>query len=184
MDHYEKILEGIVKIISTTEKSDVGFVNIRDYIDETCPEFREREDEEIRKAILELVRQSSEILEKRNQEQMITYLEKQGKKKLEWSKEDERISKTIIINIENLQFSRDMQEKYHHKPNTSEDYYQIMIDWLKSLKDRVGYEADCTTKKNWRPSEKQIKALSNVLSLKEIKYDVLSELLKCLKKLK
>jgi len=157
MDHYEKILEGIVKIISTTEKSDVGFVNIRDYIDETCPEFREREDEEIRKAILELVRQSTEILEKRNQEQMIAYLEKQSKEKREWSEEDEK----MFVNIKDS------------LRNTNKDYRRE-IDWFNLLK----------LQRQWRPSEKQINALSDVLSLKEIKYDVLSELLKCLKKLK
>ena len=157
MDHYEKILERIVKIISTTEKSDVGFVNIRDYIDETCPEFREREDEEIRKAILELVRQSSEILEKRNQEQMIAWLEKQSKEKLEWSEEDEK----MFVNIKDS------------LRNTNKDYRRE-IDWFNLLK----------LQRQWRPSEKQINALSDVLSLKEIKYDVLSELLKCLKKLK
>lgn len=54
-----------------------------------------------------------------------------------WSKEDDKILKSIIINIENLQFSEDMREKYHHIPNANKSYYQIKIDWLKSLKDRV-----------------------------------------------
>lgn len=64
-------------------------------------------------------------------------LEKQGEQKpVEWSEEDERMLKTIIINIENLQFSEEMQEKYYHMPSANKDYYQIRIDWLKSLKDR------------------------------------------------
>lgn len=45
------------------------------------PELEESEDERIRKAILELVRQSSEILDKQNQNNMIAWLEKQGEQK-------------------------------------------------------------------------------------------------------
>jgi len=41
------------------------------------PELRESGDERIRKAILELVRQSSAILDKQNQNNMIAWLEKQ-----------------------------------------------------------------------------------------------------------
>lgn len=41
------------------------------------PELRESEDDEVRKAIIELVKQSSEILDKQNQNNMINWLEKQ-----------------------------------------------------------------------------------------------------------
>ena len=44
------------------------------------PELKESEDEKIRKGILELVRQSSEILDKQNQNKMIAWLDMQGKK--------------------------------------------------------------------------------------------------------
>ena len=43
------------------------------------PELKESEDERIRKAILELVKQSSHILNPMNQKSMIAWLEKQGK---------------------------------------------------------------------------------------------------------
>ena len=63
----------------------------------------------------------------------------------------------------------------NRKGDTDEIYQQEQdVNWIKSLKDRY----------TWKPSEKQINALSDVLSIKDIKYDVLSELLKCLKKLK
>lgn len=42
------------------------------------PELKESEDERTRKGILELVRQSSEVLDKQNQNNMIAWLEKQG----------------------------------------------------------------------------------------------------------
>lgn len=49
MKDYKKILEGVMNIINTTENSDIGFVNICDYISENCPELTESEDEKIRK---------------------------------------------------------------------------------------------------------------------------------------
>ena len=45
------------------------------------PELKDSEDEKIRKAILELVRQSSEILGMQNQSNMLAWLEKQGERK-------------------------------------------------------------------------------------------------------
>jgi hypothetical protein len=52
MKDYKKLLEGVVNIINTTEKSDIGFANICSYIGENCPEFKESEDEEIRKGLI------------------------------------------------------------------------------------------------------------------------------------
>lgn len=49
MKDYKKIFEGIVDIIRTTEKSDIGFANICTYIGENCPELHESEDKKIRK---------------------------------------------------------------------------------------------------------------------------------------
>ena len=51
MKDYKKILEGVVNIISTTEKSDIGFANICSYIGDNCPELAESEDERIRKEL-------------------------------------------------------------------------------------------------------------------------------------
>lgn len=50
------------------------------WIYKLLPELKESEDEKIRKGILELVRQSTEILDKQNQNKMIAWLEEQGKK--------------------------------------------------------------------------------------------------------
>ena len=43
--NYKEILEGVVDIIRTTEKTDIGFANICTYIGENCPELAESEDE-------------------------------------------------------------------------------------------------------------------------------------------
>ena len=52
MKDYKKILEGVVSIISTTEKSDIGFVNICTYIGENCPELKVFDDERLRKTTI------------------------------------------------------------------------------------------------------------------------------------
>ena len=51
MKDYKKILEGVVNIINTAEKSDIGFANICTYIGENCPELKESEDESMVKFI-------------------------------------------------------------------------------------------------------------------------------------
>lgn len=44
MKNYKEILEGVVNIINTTEKSDIGFANICAYISENCSEIKENEE--------------------------------------------------------------------------------------------------------------------------------------------
>lgn len=60
----------------------------------------------------------------------------------------------------------------------SEDAVKKVSDWLKSLNDRV------LPQNTWKPSDEQMDALNDVISSRDIKYDVLSELWKDLKKLK
>lgn len=77
---YKKILEGVVDIINTTEKSDIGFANICTYIGEKCPELQdqESEDEKIRKWLIDWAKavnwsEQFTITKK----QVLTWLEKQ-----------------------------------------------------------------------------------------------------------
>lgn len=72
MKDYKKILEGVVNIINTTEKSDIGFVNICTYLDENCPELRESEDEKIKKEILDYIDKATGC------KRWVAWLEKQG----------------------------------------------------------------------------------------------------------
>ena len=75
---YKEILKGIVNIINTTEKSDVGFVNICNYIGENCPELKESEDEKIRKSIIAIL---DNYIDDDNtiKPAIMNWLEKQGK---------------------------------------------------------------------------------------------------------
>jgi len=104
------------------------------------PELREEsEDERIRKAILELVKQSSAILDKQNQNNMIAWLEKQGKnlimakspqlgeQKPAWSKEDKEMLREALVLIETVE-----------DKNKVKDCFLGVKTWLKSLKGRIG----------------------------------------------
>ena len=86
------------------------------------PELRESDDEVIRKAILELIRQSSEILDKQNQNNMITWLEKQGEKTSTWSEDDERIREELIKHL------KDGVEGY--MPAGSSEDYTRWLSWV------------------------------------------------------
>lgn len=79
---YEKILKGIVQIINTTEKSDIGFANICTYIGENCPELAESEDERIRKEIRVILLNTdfSRFALDYTFADMLAWLEKQGEK--------------------------------------------------------------------------------------------------------
>ena len=82
MKDYKKILEGVVNIINTAEKSDIGFANICTYIGENCPELKESEDERIRGNIIATIHlYYGEPLEDEAKE-MIAWLEKQGEQKI------------------------------------------------------------------------------------------------------
>ena len=74
MKDYKKMLRGVVNIINTTEKSDIGFTNICTYISENCPELKESEDERIRKEIIGL----EYISKATGCKEWIAWLKKQG----------------------------------------------------------------------------------------------------------
>lgn len=79
--------------------------------------------------------------------------------KLSWSEEDEKILNNLIdyIKVDDaLQYSE-----------------KQVVDWLKSLRPQ----------NRWKPSDEQMDALNDVISSRDIKYDVLSELWKDLAKL-
>lgn len=79
MKDYKKILEGVIYIISTTEKSDIGFANICTYIGEKCPELKESEDEKIVDAIRKALESKIEDLGNGvTRTACLAWLEKQG----------------------------------------------------------------------------------------------------------
>ena len=106
---------------------------------------------------------------------------KKGEKSA-WSEED-----AYLLNetIQHLKLLIEIDKAKHCACDVQ--YYQRDIDWLKSLKDRVGCEANFTT--TWKPSEEQIhwlKWAKNTMPDTEIANEaeaVLEDLLEQLKKL-
>ena len=104
MKDYKKILEGVVNIINTTEKSDIGFANICAYIGENCPELKESEDEKIRKVLigwinLEPSTSFNDTFDGFSKEQILAWLEKQG----EHNPADKAEPKFKIGDLEDIQ---------------------------------------------------------------------------------
>ena len=96
MNAYEKKYKEALKLATKAKNNaslSKGTLKILGII---FPELKESEDEKIRKGIIELVKQSSEILDKKNQEQMLDWLEKQGVKTSKWTEADKTIMEDII----------------------------------------------------------------------------------------
>ena len=125
---YEKILKGIVQIINTAEKSDIGFVDICTYIGKNCPELAESDDERIRKEILEFVTIVADS--KSNKMEWIAWLEKQAPKP-KWSEEDEKNWCGIIDEIEANKSTAPI-----HDIKT----YDRFLSWMDNIKQRMGGE--------------------------------------------
>lgn len=80
MKDYKKILKGVINIIATTEKTDIGFAHICSYLSDNCDELFESEDERIRKAIIEHFEGSHSSMypyKGFTKEQILAWLEKQ-----------------------------------------------------------------------------------------------------------
>lgn len=69
-----------------------------------------------------------------------------------WSEEDEYQINTIL---HGLDLKREIYKKQGNE--VEERRYNAQYNWLKSLKDRVGCEVNCTTTKEWKPSDEEQK---------------------------
>lgn len=137
---YKEILKGIVNIINTTEKSDVGFANICSYVGENCPELKESEDEQMAKHIIDIVKCKGYDAAKDENfyAAEIAWLEKQGEKKVSWSEEDEYRAERLLGWLDTL------ANYIHHDAIVSLDLRRERMQqveqlktWLKSLKERI-----------------------------------------------
>ena len=104
----------------------------------TNTEFKESEDERIRKSIIELLNEVHFTFKYYNINKMLAWLEKQGEQKPAWSEEDEEMFKTIANSLD-----RGLVERVWHTT------IKEVIAWLKSLKDRVQPQI----KQEWREED-------------------------------
>ena len=177
MKDYKKILEGVVNIINTAEKSDIGFANICTYIGENCPELKESEDESMVKFIKnQLFNIKKTITENYELDAKLTnaicWLEKQGEhaKFINGIQVGDKVTRSeygVLVNLSQL--NRVANKQVEQKPAawSKEDEKQArqierivhdgctqklqkqIADWFESLKERY----------TWKPSEEQIESL-------------------------
>ena len=144
MKDYKKILEGVVGIINTTEKSDIGFTNICSYLSDNCPELnKESEDEELRKTIIENLKGNMyrtdadyDLLNKQ-----IAWLKKQKSVTFN-STEDEETRKEIIEFIKssfpvgkNNRWITWLEKQGEQKPNDKAESKFKVGDWIVDNED-------------------------------------------------
>lgn len=82
-------------------------------------------------------------------------VEQKEQKPAEWSEEDDKIRQSIIKDIE-----LERNYTYATTGNVIEKYNE-QINWLKSLRNRVGKES---LQPHWKPSEEQMKALFHAVN--------------------
>lgn len=140
MKDYKKILEGVVNIINTAEKSDIGFTNICTYIGENCPELAESEDEKIRKILVEAVTQvlQDQYCSNRgvSKEKVVAWLEKQGEHKkfrdsIQVGDEVTRNSDGVIVNMSQL--------KRVAKPAQQKLPIEKLPEEMKTIEESLGF---------------------------------------------
>lgn len=120
MDYEKKYRE-------TLERASIAYKDedrhLRATLERIFPELKESEDEKIRKAILELVRQSSEILGKQNQNNMISWLERQDEQKLAEITKKEIINKACEWIEKNKHFHKELS------------FGSLSTDWDKFIRE-------------------------------------------------
>lgn len=129
-------IQGKMEGLSDDEKYQQGWHDAIENQGEQKPAWNE-EDERIYQSIMDDTVQENQLDDRQTEWLSNIKYRYVPQPKQEWSEDDERILKTIIIGIENEMFSDEMREEYQHIPNINKDYYQIRIDWLKGLKDRI-----------------------------------------------
>ena len=77
-----------------------------------------------------------------------------GEQKPAWTEDDERIILAISQLLKDCESENGWNCVYS---NDREVFFADIENWLKSLKDRVGCEVNCTT--TWKPSDEQMKQL-------------------------
>lgn len=156
--------EAIEKLRSLHDEYDI--VSIKEELEHIFPQLKESENERIRKSLIMTINNicnSDEGLVTFNgfsKEQILTWLEKQGEQKSADKCEGCNNAKGCVACVDGSEWAH-IEE---HNPAWGEEDEEMLrrcisatfdhgylreCDWLKSLKDRVGCEVNCTTTKEW-----------------------------------
>lgn len=101
-------------------KNDKNHVLYEDDVIEIFPELKESEDEKIKKDLIQWIDEFPDTIWRGHyKKDILAWLKRQGEQKPAWSEDDENMVKDIIASIDAL-------------------CYHGMVNWLKSLKERIG----------------------------------------------
>ena len=201
MKDYKKILEGVLNIINTAEKSDIGFANICTYIGENCPELKESEDELMIQYFKDLAPfdNADELYEKYgfSHKDAIAWLEKQCEQKIKTPEESLGIDSDTYNKIVDECIYGEQKPDWSEKDNEHVNSLLKRLDglcrkeftttrfainddenWLKSLKERY----------TWKPSDEQMNTLEYYMHTlicnehKEVLFGLYADLKKLMEK--
>lgn len=132
---YKKILKGVVDIINTTEKSDIGFAKICTYIGENCPELKESNDERIRNLLYCLIRDRSDnwkLLENNgvSVDMALAWIEKQGES---YTKSD--VDDAYLKGVTNTK--NEIEKQYEANYQIRKDIATFIFNYKGDIKDRA-----------------------------------------------
>ena len=201
MKDYKKILEGVVNIINTAEKIDIGFANICTYIGENCPELKESEDDRMIQYFKDLAPfdNADELYEKYgfSHKDAIAWLEKQCEQKIKTPEESLGIDSCTYNKIVDECIYGEQNPAWSEKDNEHVNSLLKRLDgfcrkeftttrfainedenWLKSLKDKY----------TWKPSKEQMNTLEYYMHTlvcnehKEVLFGLYADLKKLMEK--
>ena len=119
--------KGIINYYKEHHRNDEASIEDLEII---FPELKESEDERIRKGIIELVKQSSEILDKQNQNNMIAWLEKQGES---YTKKD--VDDAYLKGVTNTK--NEIEKQYEANYQIRKDIATFIFNYRGDIKDRA-----------------------------------------------
>lgn len=120
-EKYEQAIENIKKI-KAANKDDKELV---DFIEYKYPELKESEDEKIRKALMQHIKDKVSVISGWREEELIAWLEKQGE--YAWNEEDKKL---INLTLQNL---TELKNRYGEKYGKVGD----CIQWIMSIKQTI-----------------------------------------------
>ena len=148
--NYEKKYKEALERARKLEENSNGMI-LKKWLWNIFPELKESGDEKVRKEIIRFIRM--EVEDEIVGNKWLAWLEKQkgniGGISPNWSEEDEKNLRRAI--------------------RATKVVYPVAADWLQSLQDRVGCEANCTTTKEWSEEDEELVkwSIHNLTELKD-----------------
>ena len=171
-----------LKKIEQNPTNEVGNYNhkevLQTIINEQKPAWDEEDENMIQDIINDIAIAQEQVYCKSRCEDEINWLKSLKERvqpKQEWSEEDRRMLIGLIDELDAIM----------NKATPNEiSVYSKYANWLNSIKDRVGCKVNCTTTKEWKPSDEQMSVIEAVINNRSFQRRLLVSLYEQLKKLR